>query len=256
LRTNTVKQALREGRATVGSWLTIADPVSALQMAGTGFDWFVIDCEHSAINFETAALMCQAVAQAGSVPLMRVPWSNAENVKRTLDSGAFGLIFPMQNSRAEAEQSVRWSLYPPRGLRGFGPRLGVTAFDTDVRTYYEHANDEILIVVQIEQAEAVEAVDEILSVPGVDVALIGPNDLSASLGLSPFEAHDDPRFIETVAHIRERAVAHGVAPGIYAPTPEVGRQRLDEGFRFVGVGDESGHMVRGAQEALAQLRPG
>jgi len=255
MRTNTVKQALREGRATVGSWLTLADPISAMNMATTGFDWFVIDQEHSAINFETAALMCQAVAQAGGVPLIRVPWSNAENVKRALDSGAFGLIFPMQNTRADAEQSVRWSLYPPRGIRGFGPRLGVTALDTDARTYYERFNDEILIVVQIEQAEAVANVDEILSVPGIDVAFIGPNDLAASMGLSPFDAPNAPGFVETVAHIRERAVAHGVAPGIYAGTPEIGRQRLAEGFRFVGVGDEAGHMMRGAQAALEVLRP-
>jgi 4-hydroxy-2-oxoheptanedioate aldolase len=253
MRTNPVKHALRAGRATVGSWLTTADPMPAMYMAGTGFDWLVVDQEHSTIDFETAALMCQAIANAGGVPLVRVPWSNAENAKRALDSGAFGLVFPMQSSRAAAEQSVSFSLYPPRGRRGFGPRLGVTAFATDARTYFEQVNDEVLVIVQIEQVEALDALDDILSVPGVDVAFIGPFDLSASLGISPFEAHTDPRFIEIVAHVRERAEAHGVAPGIYAATPEIGRQRLDEGFRFVGVGDEAGHMVRGAQAALAVL---
>jgi len=254
MRTDTVKQQLREGRATVGSWLTLPDPVAALQMTTVGFDWLNIDLEHSSIDFRTAAIMCQMIAQAGSTPLMRVPWSTNENVKKALDSGAMGIIFPMQNTRAQVEQSVEWTLYPPKGIRGFGPTLAVIGHRTDTRTYFENANDQILIVVQIEQVEAVENVDEILSVPGVDVALIGPNDLSASMGLSPFESHDDPRFIETVAHIRERCVAHGVAPGIYAGTPEIGRQRLDEGFRFVGVSDEAGHMLSGAKAALAQLR--
>ena len=254
MRTNTVKQQLREGRACVGSWLTLPDPVAALQMATVGFDWLNIDLEHSSIDFRTAALMCQMIAQAGSTPLMRVPWSTNENVKKALDSGAMGIVFPMQNTRAQVEQSVQWALYPPKGIRGYGPTLAVIGFETDARTYFENANDEILIVVQIEQAEAVENLDEILSVPGVDVALIGPNDLSASLGLSPFESHDDPRFIETVAHVRERCVAHGVAPGIYAGSAPVARQRLDEGFRFVAVCDEAGHMLNGARAALAQLR--
>jgi 4-hydroxy-2-oxoheptanedioate aldolase len=254
MRPNTLKQTLRAGQPTIGSWLTLPDPVSALQMATVGFDWFVVDLEHSSIDFHTGALMCQAIAHAGGTPLVRVPWSTAENVKKALDGGAFGIVFPMQNSRAEVEQSLAWTLYPPQGMRGYGPTLAVIAFETDARTYFEHANEELLVVVQIEQAEAVEAVDDILSAPGVDVALIGPNDLSASMGLSPFESHDDPRFIATVAHIRERAVAQGVAPGIYAPTPEIARQRLDEGFLFVGVGDEAGAMLRGARSALSQLR--
>ncbi|MCE5239741.1 2-dehydro-3-deoxyglucarate aldolase [bacterium] len=254
MRTNTVKQALREGRATVGSWLTLPDPVAALQMTTVGFDWLTIDLEHSSTDYQTAAIMCQLIAHAGSTPIVRVPWNTNENVKHALDSGAFGVIFPMQSSRADVEQAVAWAKYPPQGLRGYGPTLAVIGFETDARTYFEHANDETLVIVQIEQVEAVDALDDILSVPGVDVAFIGPNDLSASMGLSPFESHGDPRFIETVAHIRERAEAHGVAPGIYAPTPQIGRQRLDEGFRFVGVGDEAGHMLSGARAALAQLR--
>lgn len=254
MRPNIVKQQLREGKATVGSWLTLPDPVAALQMSTVGFDWLNIDLEHSTIDANLAAVMCQLIAQAGGTPLMRVAWSTNENVKKALDAGAMGLIFPMQNTRAQVEQSVALALYPPQGLRGFGPTLAVIGHETDTRTYFETINEQLLIVVQIEQVEAVENVDEILSVPGVDVALIGPNDLSASMGLSPFESHDDPRFIETVAHIRERCVAHGVAPGIYAGTPQIGRQRLDEGFRFVGVGDEAGHMLSGARAALAQLR--
>jgi 2-keto-3-deoxy-L-rhamnonate aldolase RhmA len=254
MRTNAAKQALREGRATIGCWLTLPEPLAAVQMAVTGFDWFVVDLEHGSADLQTGALMCQAVAHAGGVPLVRVPWSSAENVKKALDGGAFGIVFPMQGSRAEVEQSLAWTLYPPQGIRGFGPPLAALAFETDMRTYFERAHEELLLVVQIEQAEAVAALDDILSVPGVDVALIGPNDLSASLGLSPFESHGDPRFVETVAHIRERCVAHGVAPGIYAPTPEIARQRLDEGFRFVGVGDEAGFMLRGAKAAVEMLR--
>lgn len=254
MRTNTVKQTLRAGGATVGSWLTLPDPVAALQMSKVGFDWLLIDLEHSSIDLRTASIMSQMIAQTGGTPLMRVPWSTNENVKKALDSGAMGLIFPMQNNRAQVEQSVEWAFYPPQGIRGYGPTLAVLGFDTDARTYFEHANEEILIVVQVEQIEAVEQVDEILSVPGVDVAFIGPNDLSASMGLSPFEAHENPRFIEAVAHVRERCVAHGVAPGIYAGNAQIGRQRLDEGFRFVGVADEAAHMLNGAKAALAQLR--
>lgn len=254
MRTNTVKQRLNEGQTTIGTWLTLPDPAAALQMTAVGFDWLTVDIEHSVTGFQTGAIMCQMIAQAGAIPLMRVPWSSAENVKWALDSGAFGLVFPMQNSKADVEQSVRWAKYPPRGIRGYGPPLAVLGFQTDARTYFEHANDETMIVVQIEQAEALDVLDEILSVEGVDVAFIGPNDLSASMGISPFDAHEHPRFIEAVAHVRERAEAHGVAAGIYAPTAEIARQRQQEGFRFISIADEASHMLNGAKAALAMLR--
>lgn len=254
MRTNRVKQQLREGKTTIGSWLTLPDVIAAHYMARVGFDWLTVDMEHSPTNLETAALMFQAIAQAGGVPLARIPWNTPENVKRVLDSGAWGIVFPMQMSAAEVEQAVEASLFPPRGSRSVGGSLPTLTFDTDGGTYFQRANDEILIVVQIEHIEAVERADEILGVPGVDAVFIGPADLSASMGLHPGSSADNPRFQEAIEHVRATADRLGVAPGIHVFSPEDVRARVAQGFRFVALASEARFMTGAAQSALAQAR--
>lgn len=254
MRTNRVKQRLREGKATLGTWLSLPDPIAAQFMAGVGFDWLTVDMEHSPTNLETAALMFQAVAQAGCVPLVRVPWNTAENVKRVLDAGAWGIVFPMQNSAAEVEAAVAAAKYPPQGIRSVGGSLHVLSFAADSGTYYERANDEILIVVQAEHIRAVENADSILSVPGIDAVFIGPNDLSASMGFRPSGDCSEPAVAEAVAHVRDTAIKHGLAPGIHVFTPEDAIRRIGEGFRFVALSSEVGFMLSGARQALATVQ--
>ncbi|HHX38917.1 MAG TPA: 2-dehydro-3-deoxyglucarate aldolase [Armatimonadetes bacterium] len=254
MRTNEVKRQLREGETTLGSWLTLPDVIAAHYMARAGFDWLTVDMEHSPTSLETATLMFQAIAQAGCVPLARVPWNTPENVKRVLDSGAFGVVFPMQNTRAEVEQAVGATLFPPQGFRSVGASLPTLAFDTDGGTYFQRANDEILVVIQIEHIQAVECAEDLLSVPGVDAVFIGPADLSASMGLQPGASAGDPRFQEAVEHVRATAARLGVAPGIHVFSVEDARARLAQGFRFVALGSEARFMTGAAQAALDQIR--
>src|SRR5688500_14807371 len=128
MRNNTVKAALKEGRAQVGTWLSLASPMAARFMARTGFDWLTVDIEHSPVNWETAATMFGAIADAGGVPLARVPFHSLENAKRALDSGAFGIVFPMCCCVEEAEQAVAVCKYPPQGVRSVGGSLHTLNF--------------------------------------------------------------------------------------------------------------------------------
>lgn len=254
MRRNLVKTALREGKTSLGGWLTLPSPMAALWMARQGFEWLTVEMEHAPTAIQDAALMMQIVAQCGVAPLARVSLATEENTKRALDSGAWGIVFPMQNSRASVEQVLEWVLYPPEGKRGSGGSYPGLSFDADWPTYFERANDEIMVIVQIEHVKAVEAVDEILSVPGIDVALVGPQDLASSMGIVWTPGAEDPRLTETIAHIRERAESHGVAPGIPVADGELAAQRVREGFRFVSVGGDVGLMTAGARAALRRAR--
>ncbi|MBI3946889.1 MAG: 2-dehydro-3-deoxyglucarate aldolase [Armatimonadetes bacterium] len=253
MRTNTVKQLLRQGRPAVGTWLVFPDPFAAQIVARLGFDWVNVEMEHAPTDLETAALMFQAIAAAGSVPLVRVPWNTGENVKRVLDCGAWGVIFPMQNSVAEAEMAVAAVKHPPIGFRSIGGYLHAISFGTDLGTYYERANEETLVVVQAEHIQAVERADEILRVPGIDAVFIGPNDLSASMGLKPSADCSDPRVAEAVEHVRVTALKHGVAPGIHVMNGDDATRRIAEGFRFIALASDQRFMVAGARAELGKV---
>ncbi len=254
MRTNTARQALRAGETTVGSWLSLPDPFCARYMARVGFDWLNVELEHSPTSFETAALMFAAIAAEGGVPLARVPWATGENVKRVLDAGAWGVVFPMQNTPEEAAQAVAWCRYPPAGCRGMGGSLAAMSFEAGAAEYYARANEEILVVVQIEHIDAVSRCREILSVPGVDAAFIGPADLGASMGLPP--GSDDPRLEEAIVEVCKAATEVGVAPGIHVFNAEAVRERMAQGFRFIALQTDAGFMVNAASEALSQVRGG
>ncbi len=254
MRTNTVKQRLREGKPAVGTWLVLPDPFAAQIMARVGFDWVNVEMEHSPITLETAALMFQMIAQAGSVPLVRVPWNTAENVKRVLDCGAWGVVFPMTNSRAEAEAAVASAKYPPQGIRSVGGSMQAISFGADPGTYYARANDEIMVIIQIEHIKAVEKADEILSVPGIDAMFIGPTDLSASMGLKPSGDAEDPRVQEAIKRAHSAAARHGVASGIHVFSPEAAAQRIREGFRFIALASDARFMTGAAKAALSRIR--
>ena len=254
MRTNTVKQLLRENKPAIGTWLVLPDPFAAQVMARVGFDWVNVEMEHSPITLETAALMFQMIAQAGSVPLVRVPWNTGENVKRVLDCGAWGIVFPMTNSKAEAEAAVAAAKYPPRGFRSVGGSMQAISFGTDAGTYYARANDETMVIIQIEHIKAVERAEEILSVPGIDAMFIGPTDLSASMGLKPSGDAEDPKVREAIEHARAVAAKCGVASGIHVFSPEAVAQRIKEGFRFIALASDVRFMTGGARAALARAK--
>ncbi|MDI3338975.1 MAG: aldolase/citrate lyase family protein [Sphaerobacter sp.] len=255
MRGNHVRRRLQAGEASIGTWLALPSPEAAEHIGRLGFDWLVVDTEHYAIDIRTLAQMFTAIAASDTAPMVRIPWNDPVWFKRVLDAGAWGVVVPMVNSRAEAERAVAATRYPPLGTRSVGGGRHALSFDTTAAEYYRHANDEILLVVQIEHIDAVERVDEILSVPGIDACFIGPNDLAASmgLGLGVSLEHDHPRLVEAIAHVRETAVACGVAPGIHCSHADGVNQRLAEGFRFCGMASELRYLVAGLRADLQRL---
>jgi 4-hydroxy-2-oxoheptanedioate aldolase len=253
MKQNHVRASLKRGEPSIGTWLTLPDPIAARLMAQVGFDWLTVEMEHTPVTFETAAQSFAAIASAGVAPLVRIPWNTGENIKRVLDIGAWGIVVPMVNSRAEAEAAVAAARYAPLGQRSVGGQLHALNFNTEPGTYYERANEEILVVVMAEHIRAIEAADEILSVPGIDAVFIGPNDLHSSMGMRPVFESDAPDFVQAVDHILNTARKHGVAPGIHVVDAPAAQRRIEGGFQFVAVASEAGLMLSKAREVTAAL---
>jgi 4-hydroxy-2-oxoheptanedioate aldolase len=253
MRSNTVRHKLKKGESSIGTWLTMASPMAAAMMAKTDFDWLTVELEHSPATFETAAICFSIIAASGKIPLVRVPWNTAENIKRALDTGAYGVVVPMVNSRAEAEAVVAAARYAPLGQRSIGGQLHAANFDTDASTYYRKANDEIFVVVMTETAKAIEKADEILSVPGIDAFFIGPNDLHHSLGLPPAFESDHKDFVQGIAHLKATGDKYGVASGIHVADAAAAKRRAAQGYQFIAVGSELGMMVSKAAEITREI---
>ena len=253
MKTNYVRSKLKRGEPSIGTWLTLPDPVAAHLMARAGFDWLTVELEHTPITMETAAECFAVIAATGPVPLARIPWNTGENIKRVLDTGAWGVVVPMVNSRAEAEAVVAAARFSPLGNRSVGGQLHAATFDTDPATYYDHANEEILVVIMAEHIQAIEAADDILSVPGVDAVFIGPNDLHNSMGRKPVFDSDHKEFVDAVQHICKTARKYGVAPGIHVVDAAAAKRRIEEGFQFIAVASEAGMMLSKAREITTAL---
>ena len=250
---NPVRAKLKRGEHSIGTWLSLPDPVAARLMARVGFEWLTVELEHAPVTIDIAAQSFTAIVAGNCVPLARLPSNTDENIKRVLDIGAYGVVVPMVNSRAEAESAVRAARYQPLGERPIGGQLHAANFDTDPATYYARANDEILLVLMAEHIKAIEAAEDILSVPGIDVVFVGPNDLHNSMGQKPVFDSDDKQFTEALRHILRTAKKHGVAPGIHVATPESASRRISEGFQFIAVSSETGMMLARAQEIASKL---
>lgn len=222
-------------------------------MARVGFDWLTVELEHAPTNFESAATSFAIISASGPVPLARVPWNTGENIKRVLDTGAWGIVVPMVNSRVEAEQAVAAARYAPLGARTIGGQLHAINFECDPATYYARANEEILVVLMAEHVQAIEHADEIFSVPGIDVVFIGPNDLHHSMGKAPAFESDDKEFTSALHHILKVARQHGIAPGIHVADEAAARRRIAEGFQFIAVASEAGMMLSKAHEITRGL---
>ena len=200
MRPNRVKQLWREDQPAFGVWLSACSPFLTEHLAAVGFDWLLVDAEHSAVDLQTMVQMFQAISHGETMPLARVPWNDPVHIKRVLDSGAYGVVVPWVNSREEAQEAVSACRYPPDGRRGFGPWRAALYGGRD---YVRHANAEIACIIQIETVAAVEHVDEILSVPGIDAVMIGPTDLAMDMGLPPKADHPDPRHRELCQRVLE-----------------------------------------------------
>lgn len=211
-----------------------------------GYDWAFIDTEHSPMDVKDAQVLMQAMSSSSTVPIVRVASNDATMIKKALDIGAYGIIVPWVNSREDALRAVQAIKYPPHGLRGYGPRRASLG-DPD---YLKTANDEILLTIQIETQDAIDHIDEILSVPGVDAVMIGPNDLSLSLGV--FGQWENTVFKVAIEKIRDSCIRNHVFPGI-AVRDDL-QKRYSEGFRFFIVTTDVGLLTNGGTEMLKRCR--
>src|SRR5229473_2179437 len=256
MRTNHVKEKLKRGKPALGAWLSLPSISSARLMARLGFDWLVVDMEHSAQNAALMADMVGTIVDAGNcAPIVRVPTNSVEWFKWALDAGAWGIIVPMVNTREEAQRAVEYTKYPPLGARSIGGAFGPYGFGiTNWPDYAQTANDEIIVIIQIESRQALQHLDEILSVPGIDVAFVGPNDLHAQLGLTPSTEGAEPEFTEALEHIKTAARKYHLATGIFSKNGEAAVERIRQGFHMISVTTDISSMIIEATRNLRNAR--
>ncbi|MCS6995974.1 MAG: aldolase/citrate lyase family protein [Casimicrobiaceae bacterium] len=251
MRPNPLRQLWQQDRAALNGWLAIPNSFTAETMAHQGWDSLTIDLQHGLIDYQAMVGMLQAISTTSTVPIVRVPWLDPGAIMKALDAGAYGVICPMVNTREDAQKLVAWTSYAPRGTRSFGPVRATLYAGPD---YAQAANDTIVRFAMIETVQALDQLDAILSVEGLDAIYIGPSDLSLSMGCRPVFDEVDPPVVEAIAYILERARAHGVVAGIHNGEPRIARARIAQGFRFVSVGSDVRFMAAAARQTVDAMR--
>ncbi len=251
MRDNRLRSIWRDGGAVVNGWLAIPSAFAAETMAHQGWDSLTIDMQHGVVDYQVAVTMLQAISTTSVVPLARVPWLDSASIMKVLDAGAYGVVCPMINSRADAEAFVRTCRYPPEGFRSFGPVRAVLYAGAD---YFDHANQTVLTIAQIETAEAVDNIEEIVRVPGLDAVYIGPADLAVTLGYKPGFDHTEPTIVAALDKVLAAAESQGLIAGIHNATPGYARQMIDKGFRMVTVQSDARLLAAAARDVVDALR--
>ena len=251
MRENKLRSLWSAGKAAVNGWLAIPNSFSAETMAHQGWDSLTVDMQHGVVDYQAMVTMLQAISTTETVPVVRVPWLEPGILMKTLDAGAYAVICPMVNTRVDAQNLVAWTHYAPRGTRSFGPVRALLYGGAD---YPQHANDTIVTLAMIETAQALDNLDDILAVEGLDAVYIGPSDLSISLGCKPSMDDLEPKAAQAVDHILARAKAHGVVAGIHNAGPEAALKRIAKGFQFVTVSSDARLIAAGAQQVIAKMR--
>ena len=245
-----LKEIWRNGGTTLGAWLTVPSSVTAEATARAGFDYVWVAMQHGAVQYSDAVAMIQGILLGGSHPIVRVPWNEPGIIGKMLDAGAHGIIVPMVNSVEEARSVVRACRYAPHGMRSYGPLMASMRTDGQ---YVPWAADNIAVIPMIETRQAVERIDDIAAVGGIDAVYVGPADLSLTLGLPPGNNDDSPAFVEALEMIVAGCRRVGIVPGIHSSgflTPQ--RQRM--GFRMVTVTTDLVAMNLGLRAELAISR--
>ncbi|MGB0385825.1 MAG: HpcH/HpaI aldolase family protein [Ardenticatenaceae bacterium] len=251
MRENKIRTIWEEGGAALNGWLHIPSSWSAEVMAHQGWDSLTIDMQHGMAGFQVGLTMLQAISTTETVPLARVPWNEPAMIMRMLDAGAYGIICPMVNTRAEAEKFVGACRYHPQGYRSLGPtRASVYAG----AGYAQHANETIITMAMIETEEALNNVEEIVSVPGLDAIYVGPGDLSLTLSGKGGVDLTDPLFLEALDKIVAACQKHGVVAGIHTNSPAYALQMIEKGFQFITVMTDTRLLARAAREMITGVK--
>ena len=244
---NELKWRLKRGEQTYGCWVTIESPMCAEMMSTLGFDWFVFDTEHSPLDIYQTQTLMQAMRGDATTPIVRAWWNDIVAIKRALDIGAYGVVVPWVNTKEETELAVKATRYAPEGLRGCGPRRA-SMFDPE---YYQTVDRELLVICQIETKRAVENIEDIASVEGVDVTYIGPADLSASHGHLGNMSH--PEVQEAIDKVFDATKAAGKAAGVHMGSGKTIKERMEKGYEFITIGNDLSLLRRGTDDLMKSL---
>ncbi|MEM7034344.1 MAG: aldolase/citrate lyase family protein [Chloroflexota bacterium] len=253
MRENKVKQIWKAGGAVVNGWLHIPSSYSAEVMAHAGWDSLTVDMQHGPVDYPNAVTMFQAISTTDTMPMARVPWNEPGIIMKLLDAGCYGIICPMVNTRAEAEAFVGACRYPPLGYRSHGPNRARLYGGDD---YPAQANDHVITMAMIETVEALNNLEEILTVPGLDAIYVGPSDLGRSFGLPPKGDVEDGPVYEALDTIVQACKKHGIYAGLHTGSPEYVLKMFEKGYQFATISSEAGIMAAAAKQAINQVRGG
>jgi 2-keto-3-deoxy-L-rhamnonate aldolase RhmA len=245
----TLKQKMQKRKVTIGSWVTMRDPIVAEIMARAGYDWLTVDMEHSVISLQSAQDLIRCIAFHGVVPLVRVGHNDATIIKRVMDAGAHGVIVPMVNTREDAIRAVQAVKYPPYGCRGVGlARAQGYGFEFEV--YKDWNQSESIVIVQIEHIKAVDHMEEIMKVNGVDGFIVGPYDLSGSLGVPGDFKH--PKMTDALSRIAALSKQHDYLAGYHViePDPDALQEKINSGYRFLAYSLDTIYLGKSCRNAM------
>lgn len=251
MRENRARTIWQQGGCVLNGWLHIASPFATEVMAQQGWDSLTIDLQHGPVDYQTALGMLQALSATNVTPFARVPWNEPGIIMKLLDAGCFGIICPLVNTRAQCEAFVGACRYPPQGYRSYGPTRATLYAGAD---YAAHANETVIAMAMIETQAALDNLDDILSVPGLDAIYVGPADLSQSLGGKPHTDYTEPRLLALLDHIVSAARAHRVVAGIHTGSVEYALQMLQKGFQFVTVQSDARLMAQAAARVVSAVK--
>jgi 4-hydroxy-2-oxoheptanedioate aldolase len=253
MKTNPVKRALKEGKPTFGTWLSLGDLFATRILARMDFAWLTLDMEHCAIDWSQAAMIFATIADAGGVPLARVPKGNHDYIKRTLDAGAWGIVVPMVDTVEQAKIAIAAAKYPPIGNRSLGGGMHSLNFGCDSGEYFRRANDEILVVLQTESPAGVANAEAIYSLKGVDAIFVGPVDLRAQMRKPDGTEATDDEFEAMIQRVIAIGKKTGTPTGMHVMDPKTALRRAEEGMQFIAVASELRMMTEKAGETLKAI---
>ena len=251
LQTNAFKKAVREGRPQIGLWASLGSNISTEVIAGAGFDWILIDTEHAPNELPMVFSQLQALVGGTAAPIVRPAWNDMVLMKRLLDVGVQNFLVPYVQTPEEARAAVAAVRYPPQGIRGVAVTHRANQYGR-VKDYFKRANEEICLLLQIETRVALQSLEAIAAIDGVDGLFIGPSDLAAAFGRLGENNHPEVRAAIEDAFTRIRKA--GKAPGILAPVEADARHWLSKGCVVLGVGSDAGLLARGSEELAAKFK--
>jgi len=244
-------EKLEGGGVAYGTWVTMPNPEVVEALSYLPLDWLLLDMEHAPLTIRDVEFMLMAIRRDDLIPIVRVPWNDFVVIKQVLDVGALGVMVPYVNSGEEALRVVKAVRYPPEGIRGVGPRRCARYGLMDLREYYEKLSRNILVIVQVETAEAIRNLEEILAVDGVHGVFVGPNDLTASLGV--FRDFSNPAYIEALKRVASLTRKAGKIAGIMTSGAEDALEKVSMGFNFIALSSDIQYMLKGYMADLRRI---